>query len=165
MIKTQEISLIRRRKESSRMEQTLNRLLVQFFKYIMEIEEKKLITEEFADITYNDMHVIEAIGLDEPRKMTEIAKAMSVTTGTLTKAMNSLEKKGYVQRQRSEQDKRVVHITLTGRGMQAFRHHEKFHQDMIAFILCNISSQESRVLRRALERLMAYFKQKYDFMP
>ena len=32
------------------MEQTLNRLLVQFFKYIMEIEEKKLITEEFADI-------------------------------------------------------------------------------------------------------------------
>ena len=45
MIKTQEISLIRRRKESSRMEQTLNRLLVQFFKYIMEIEEKKLITE------------------------------------------------------------------------------------------------------------------------
>ena len=111
------------------------------------------------------MHVIEAIGLDEPKKMTEIAKAMSVTTGTLTKAMNSLEKKGYVQRQRSEQDKRVVHITLTGRGMQAFRHHEKFHQDMIAFILCNISSQESRVLRKALERLMAYFKQKYDFKP
>ena len=41
-------------------EQTLNRFLVDFFKYIMELEEKKLITDEFADITYNDMHVIEA---------------------------------------------------------------------------------------------------------
>ena len=50
-------------------EQTLNRLLVEFFKYIMEIEEKKLITDEFREITYNDMHIIEAIGIDKPKKM------------------------------------------------------------------------------------------------
>lgn len=143
-------------------EQTLNRLLVQFFKYIMEIEERKLITDEFKEITYNDMHIIEAIGLEEPRKMSEIAKIMSVTTGTLTKAVDSLEKKGYVQRQRSEQDKRVVHILLTRRGILAYRHHERFHQDMIAFILEHVSEEESRVLGRALERLMGYFREKYD---
>uniref|UniRef100_N2A5N4 HTH marR-type domain-containing protein n=1 Tax=Eubacterium plexicaudatum ASF492 TaxID=1235802 RepID=N2A5N4_9FIRM len=74
-------------------EQTLNKLLVQFFKYIMEIEERKLITDEFKEITYNDMHIIEAIGLKQPKKMSEIAKIMSVTTGTLTKAVNALEKK------------------------------------------------------------------------
>lgn len=142
--------------------QTLNRLLVQFFKFIMEIEEKKLITEEFADITYNDMHVIEAVGLKEPKKMSLIAKEMAVTTGTLTKAMDSLEKKGYVLRQRSALDKRVVNISLTRRGEEAYRHHEKFHQDMIEFILANISEQESQVLRKALERLMVYFQQKYE---
>lgn len=142
-------------------EQTLNRLLVNFFKYIMEIEEKRLITEEFKDITYNDMHVIEAIGLGEPQNMSQIAREMSVTTGTLTKAIDSLEKKKYVQRERSSQDKRVVYITLTGRGIQAYRHHEKFHQDMIAFILEHISESESKVLHTALERLMAYFQQKY----
>lgn len=143
-------------------EQTLNRLLVQFFKYIMEIEERKLITDEFKEITYNDMHIIEAVGLDTPRKMSEIAKFMSVTTGTLTKAADSLEKKGYVRRQRSKQDKRVVYIQLTERGVLAYRHHEKFHQDMIAFILDHVSEEESRVLQRALERLMGYFRQKYD---
>ncbi|MDE6970082.1 MAG: MarR family transcriptional regulator [Eubacterium sp.] len=143
-------------------EQTLNRLLVEFFKYIMEIEEKKLITDEFREITYNDMHIIEAIGIDKPKKMSEIAKIMSVTTGTLTKAVDSLEKKGYVQRQRSRQDKRVVNITLTQQGVTAFRHHEKFHQDMIAFILEHVSEEESRVLRHALERLMGYFRQKYN---
>ena len=115
-------------------ERTLNRLLVQFFKYIMEIEERKLITDEFREITYNDMHIIEAIGLDQPKKMSEIAKIMSVTTGTLTKAVNSLERKGYVKRRRSEQDKRVVNMMLTKRGELAYRHHERFHQDMIAFI-------------------------------
>lgn len=148
-------------------EQTLNRLLVQFFKYIMELEERKLITDEFKDITYNDMHIIEAIGIDAigletPRKMSEIAKTMSVTTGTLTKAIDSLEKKGYVRRQRSKEDKRVVYILLTERGVLAYRHHEKFHQDMIAFILEHVSEEESRVLQRALERLMGYFRQKYD---
>ncbi len=143
-------------------EQTLNRLLVQFFKYIMEIEERKLITDEFRDLTYNDMHIIEAIGMEKPRNMSAIAKLMSVTTGTLTRAVDALEKKEYVQRQRSSQDKRVVHIVLTQRGVLAFRHHEKFHQDMIAFILEHVSEEESVVLRRALEGLMGYFRQKYD---
>ncbi|MCI9612224.1 MAG: MarR family transcriptional regulator [Eubacterium sp.] len=145
-------------------ERTLNRLLVQFFKYIMEIEERKLITDEFREITYNDMHIIEAIGLDQPKKMSEIAKIMSVTTGTLTKAVNSLERKGYVKRRRSEQDKRVVNMMLTKRGELAYRHHERFHQDMIAFILEHVSEEESQVLRRSLERLMGYFQQKYDPM-
>lgn len=145
-------------------EQTLNRFLVEFFKYIVEIEERKLITDEFKGITYNDMHIIEAIGLEEPKKMSVIAKRMSVTTGTLSRAVDSLEKKGYVRRQRSKQDKRVVNITLTERGVLAYRHHEKFHQDMIAFVLDHISEEESRVLRRALERLMGYFQQKYDLV-
>ncbi len=135
---------------------------MQFFKYIMEIEERKLITDEFRDLTYNDMHIIEAIGMEKPRNMSAIAKLMSVTTGTLTRAVDALEKKGYVQRQRSSQDKRVVHIVLTQRGVLAFRHHEKFHQDMIAFILEHVSEEESVVLRRALEGLMGYFRQKYD---
>lgn len=148
-------------------ERTLNTLLVQFFKYIMEIEERKLTTDEFKEITYNDMHIIEAIGIDAigletPRKMSEIAKTMSVTTGTLTKAVNALEKKGYVTRQRSKEDKRVVYILLTERGVRAYQHHEKFHQDMIAFILEHVSEEESRVLQQALERLMGYFWQKYD---
>ena len=140
----------------------MNRLLVDFFKFIMEIEEKKLITDEFSDITYNDMHVIEAIGMKEPQKMSQIARIMAVTTGTLTKAVDSLEKKHYVKRQRREQDKRVVNITLTDRGVHAYRHHERFHQDMIAFVLNDISTEESLVLRQALERLMEYFGRKYD---
>ena len=49
------------------LEETLNELLVKLFKDILEIEAKSLITEEFKDITYNDMHIIEAVGVDEDR--------------------------------------------------------------------------------------------------
>ena len=72
----------------------LNGVLVGLFREIMDIEGKAIITEEFKDITNNDMHVIEAIGVQEPRNMSSIARAMDVTVGTLTIAMNSLVKKG-----------------------------------------------------------------------
>ena len=49
------------------LEETLNDLLVKLFKDILEIEAKSLITEEFKDISYNDMHIIEAVGIEEPR--------------------------------------------------------------------------------------------------
>ena len=88
---------------------TLNEVLVNLFNDIMDIEQKAIITPEFKDITNNDMHVIDAIGVGTPKNMSSIARELSVTVGTLTIAMNSLVKKGYVVRERSSEDRRVSH--------------------------------------------------------
>ena len=87
---------------------TLNELLVRLFRDITMIEEKAIRTDEYANLTTNDMHVIEAIGTDAVKNMSTVAKALSVTTGTLTIAVNGLVKKGFVNRVRSEEDRRVV---------------------------------------------------------
>ena len=125
------------------LEETLNELLVKLFKDILEIEAKSLITEEFKDITYNDMHIIEAVGIDEPRNMKTVAKLMSVTTGTLTKAMDALCEKGYVVRERSTKDKRVIKLRLTDKGKSAYYHHEQFHRQTIKNIASEMSEQET----------------------
>ena len=52
----------------------LNEVLVRLFRDIMDIEEKAIITSEYQDITNNDMHVIEAIGIGAPKNMSAIAK-------------------------------------------------------------------------------------------
>ena len=109
----------------------LNEVLVRLFRDIMDIEEKALITSEFKDLTNNDMHVIEAIGTGAPKNMSSIAKELSVTVGTLTIAMNSLVKKGYVVRERGQEDRRVVYISLSDKGRSAHAHHAKFHKEMI----------------------------------
>lgn len=41
---------------------TLDTVLVKLFNDIMDIEEKAIITEEFKDISNNDMHIIAAVG-------------------------------------------------------------------------------------------------------
>ncbi len=142
-------------------DEVLNELLVKLFKNIMEIEEKYLITPDFKDISVNDMHIIEAIGLKEPKSMSAVAKLMSVTTGTLTKSMDGLSEKGYVIRERGKKDKRIVFVSLTGKGRRAFAHHEGFHRDMISKIKDGINEQEVAVLIYALAKLNDYFNSIY----
>lgn len=137
---------------------TLNEILVKLFKDISDIEEKAIITEEFKDISNNDMHIIEAIGLDEPRSMSSVAKDLSVTVGTLTIAINNLVKKNYVKRVRSEKDRRVVLISLTEKGEKAFHHHKIFHEEMIRATLADLDEEQTEVLVRALTNLITFFK-------
>ncbi len=144
------------------LEETLNELLVRLFKDLLEIESKCLITEEFKDISNNDMHIIEAIGIEEPKKMSVVAKLMSVTTGTLTKAIDALTEKGYVERRRSTTDKRVVRVSLTDKGRKAYYHHEQFHRQMIEHIKCGLNDQETTVLIYALAKLADYFQMVYN---
>ena len=137
---------------------TFNEVLVKLFNDIMHIEEKAIITEEFKDISNNDMHIIEAIGIDEPKNMSQVAKALSVTVGTLTIAINNLVKKGYVDRVRSEKDRRVVYISLSSKGRKAFVHHAKFHEAMIKATVNGLSTEEVNILVKSLENLAGFFR-------
>lgn len=135
----------------------LNDLLVKLFRNINAIEEQAIRTEEYKDVTANDMHVIEAIGIGEPKNMTSVARTLAVTTGTLTISMNSLVKKGYVERTRSEEDRRVVLVSLTQKGRKAFLHHQKFHEDMIQAVVAGLSEEEKAVLQKSLGNLYDFF--------
>ena len=137
---------------------TLNEVLVNLFRDVMNIEQKAIITEEFQDITNNDMHIIEAIGMNEPKNMSTIAREISVTVGTLTIAMNSLVKKGYVLRERGKEDRRVVYISLTERGRAAYVHHARFHKAMIDSISDELTSEEMELLIKTLTKLDKWFR-------
>ena len=140
MVQTGDLEVSTIEKTTSRV---LNEMLVKLFNNIMDAEEKAIITEEYKDITNNDMHIIEAIGIEEPRRMSDIAKRLNVTMGTLTTNMNSLEEKGYIIRERSKTDKRVVLVVLTPKGKKAFCHHRGFHRNMIKAIVKGLDEDES----------------------
>jgi hypothetical protein len=138
---------------------SLNELLVNLFNHVMDLEAKAVITEEYRDITNNDMHIIEAIGVEEPRNMSEIARRLSITVSTLTTNMNGLEKKGYIVRTRSVEDKRVVYVTLTEKGKKAFYHHRDFHRKMIRALVKDLNEEDMEVLYRCLKNLNGFLEQ------
>lgn len=136
----------------------INDLLVHLFNEILQLEETAIITDEYKDITNNDMHIIEAVSL-EGGNMSSIAAKLRITVGSLTTSMNSLVKKGYVTRVRSEEDRRLVFIHLTEKGERAYRHHEEFHDQMTDAVLEFLGEEEIPVLVKALEELSTFFRQ------
>jgi DNA-binding MarR family transcriptional regulator len=136
----------------------LNNLLVKLFNDIMELEEKAIITEEFKNITNNDMHVIEAIGAGEGNNMSTIAKKLKITVGSLTTAMNGLVNKKYVVRHRSEEDRRVVYVRLTPLGIKAYRYHEDYHKKMTEAIIEKVGEKDLPTLTNMVEALSEFFE-------
>lgn len=81
--------------------------------------------------------------------------------GTLTTAIDKLIKKGYVERFRSDVDRRIVNVKLTNRGKLAYRIHEKFHLDMVKSIMDDFSEEEEDILLSALRKLSRHLKDIY----
>lgn len=142
--------------------ETINDILVHLFNEIWELEKNAIITEEFKDITNNDMHIIEAIGLTGKTTMSVVAKKMKITAGSLTTAMNALVNKKYVLRERGEKDRRVVYIWLTEKGQRAYRHHAKFHEQMTNAVIEELDETEIPVLLKTLRGLDAFFRSYSD---
>ena len=117
-----------------------------------------MITDGYKDITNNDMHLIEAVGLGEGNNMSAIAKKLKITVGSLTTSMNSLVNKKYVVRERSSQDRRVVNIRLTKKGEKAYHHHADFHRKMTEAVVSALSEDEIPVLVKTLDSLSDFFK-------
>ena len=128
---------------------TLNDVLVNLFRDINSIEENAITSQEYKDLTNNDMHVINAIGVGTTKNMSSIAKELSVTVGTLTISMNSLVKKGYVTR---------CHISLSEKGVKAYYHHKHFHEQMIQGVVEVLTEEELQALIKALTKLNSWFR-------
>ena len=137
---------------------TVNEILVNLFREILVVEENAIITGEFEDITVNDMHIIEAVGL-EGRNMSAIAKALGITVGSLTTSMNGLVKKEYVVRERSEEDRRVVMIRLTEKGERAFAQHKNFHDEMTEAVIASLDKDDIPTLTNVLQGLIKFFRE------
>lgn len=140
----------------------LNELVVYIFNDILEIEQRALQAGSFNNISVTEIHTIQAIGMYKPRTMTEVSSDLNITLGTLTAAINNLVKKGYVERNRSESDRRIVNIELTKQGKLAYRVHEKFHTDMVKATIEGLTEEEELILVKSLEKLNEFFKSKYN---
>ena len=138
--------------------EAINDVLVHLFNEILDLEERALITPEYKDISVNDMHIIDVVGIQQQQNMSTVARTLGVTAGTLTIAVNHTVKKGYIQRMRSQEDRRVVLISLTEKGEKAYRHHQNFHEKMVLAVLKDLNVEETEALTTALTKLQEFFR-------
>lgn len=139
----------------------INSMLVEIYDDINRIEEYSIKHGAFSDISITEIHTIDAVGMYGSRNMSEIAQSLEITMGTLTTAVDKLVKKGYMERSRSDIDRRIVNVSLTKRGKLAYRIHEKFHMDMVHGIMDGFTAEEEEILLVGLRKLNDHLKDIY----
>lgn len=139
----------------------LNEMLVDLFHEILEIEESSVQNSTNCGLSMTEIHTLVAIGTED-KSMSEVASALGVTISTLTTAVNKLENKNFVQRERDANDRRVVHISLTDRGRAMCAAHDRFHRRMTRAAIDGLTQEEIPVLASALNRLKDFFYQELE---
>ena len=142
-------------------EKHVNQVMLDIFDRILVTEEKALSRGYFHDLSVAEMHTLEGIGLYSSRTMSETASTLEVTTGTLTVAIDRLVRKGYVERHRDLNDRRVVRIQLTRKGKLAFRMHNKYHTLLVDRIVSPLNDEQKQVLLDTLTGIYDFVSSQY----
>ena len=84
--------------------------------------------------------------LGEPTPMSKLSAQLGVTPGTLTKVAGGLVEKEYLDRKRSEDDDRIVKLSLTKEGRGMVEHIKKYRRHFFGEICSGLSASERRRL-------------------
>jgi len=141
-------------------EERLNDFFVHIFNKILAWEEQALSRVGSRDLSVKELHVLEAVAeltARDSNTMTSVAEQLSVRVSTLTTAVNTLVRKGYLVREGLPGDRRVIRVLLTEKGEEANRLHSQFHTHMIQSAASQLTEMELEVLLLSLSKLDQFF--------
>ncbi|MGB3836109.1 MarR family winged helix-turn-helix transcriptional regulator [Castellaniella sp.] len=95
--------------------------------------------------------LIEHKGMDTPA---ELARAMNVDSGAITRMLDRLEAKKFVRRERCDTDRRVVKISVTDEGLALSKQVTPIIADVLNLHLQGFSEDEIRMLLALLKRMI-----------
>jgi len=114
----------------------------------------------FSSLTINQFHYIDAIArLGEPT-ITEIAEKLKITKASVSGGVNKLIELGFVQKTRSSDDRRVLHICLTQAAKELVEARFQALHEYGQFVQSVLSEEEARQFVAAIVKITQLFKDK-----
>ncbi|NTU89191.1 MAG: MarR family transcriptional regulator [Actinobacteria bacterium] len=137
----------------------LNSMLVEVYNNILRVEEGYLKHNDKINLSINEMHLIECVGMDKEngKSVSEIAEYLRIAKPSVTVAVNKLENKGYLEKRGCSKDGRVVRVYLTREGRKVDIYHRQYHMNMVREIEKEFGENEQEYLLRAIGKLNDFF--------
>ncbi|WP_306715452.1 MarR family winged helix-turn-helix transcriptional regulator [Burkholderia dolosa] len=107
------------------------------------------------DLTAQQIGVILLLSRGYANTPFELSRKMAYDSGSMTRMLDRLERKGLVARSRSEQDRRMIELTLTERGADAARALPSLIATALNAQLAGFSADELATLTGLLKRFIA----------
>jgi DNA-binding MarR family transcriptional regulator len=129
----------------------LSKQIVEFYERLSSWEESVV---RDSGLTTAQAHTIEMVGHSGAIKMKDLAEKIGITTGTLSVAVDRLEKKHLLRRTPHQTDRRAFLIELTPEGEACFREHHEFHLKMTRKIVSGLTASEQKTFVDVIEKIL-----------
>lgn len=107
------------------------------------------------DMTYTQYIAMMVLWEHKEVTVKELGQYLYLDSGTLTPLLKTMEKKGWVERNRSKEDERVLNVTITEQG-EALREKAVCVPEQMAACV-KLEPEEAAELYRILNKILAGF--------
>lgn len=114
------------------------------------------------DLTKEQMIVLKKLHDKDGLNQNELAFLTLRNKSSLTRLLSKMERKKYILRKQSKQDKRVNNIYLTALGKDVFSKTKPVLKEMITDIEVNISKEEKERVINILKEIQSNFNSKIE---
>ena len=110
-------------------------------------------------MTFNEAHVMGILlrrsTPERPLTATDLIRRTHLLKSQMNKILSPLESKGYIQRMRSENDRRMAHILLTGRGQDAYLAEHARVEHLLDQLIDRLGPERAQHIARDLQDVAA----------
>ncbi len=92
--------------------------------------------------SYSEYAILETLQQEGSQPVNTIGRKVMLTSGSITAALDRLEKRGWLERKPSPEDRRVVEVHLTAKGRNVAVKAVKRHEEALAELMREITPTE-----------------------
>ncbi len=133
-------------------------IILESYHAVMRAEAALLRQTEGLNITASEMNIIGRIGCGGAPTISEIGEGLSISTPSVTDAVNRMVKKGIVTKAKDERDARIVRVRLTREGQRLYSYQKYYLRSTVRAIAEVFTDEELVLLRKAVLRMNDVFK-------
>jgi len=129
---------------------------------ILEYHLQELFNNHELDLTKEQMIVLKRLHSDDGLSQNELAFLTLRNKSSLTRLLSKMEKKGYISRQQSKEDKRINNVYLTQKGKETFALTKPVIKKIITKMEKNITITEKEQIITILKKIQNNFDSKIE---
>jgi DNA-binding MarR family transcriptional regulator len=109
------------------------------------------------ELLYNsEIHTIVAISENQGINISELAKKLGVTKGTISQLVTKLEGRGYLRKVKGAYNQKEVLLEVTKKGLKAKVGHDRFHDELNRSFLKGITKEQFISFNEVLKNIEAF---------
>ena len=134
----------------------VGRALSDGFRRCIRLSENTLTT---VGLNPSELWVLRLLSEVGPCSMAELAKEQRMTAPGMTIVVDKLEDAGLVRRVRSDADRRMINVAITGKGGERLKRAKKLHDQFIERATHGLTSQEVNSFLTTLNKLTSAYEE------